>query len=499
MKTPASLYSDFIARLSRLASLSETSSLLFWDETVNMPSGGAESRARQKADLAGIIHREATDPLLGECLKNLLGSEELDPDQKLIVERALEDYEKETRLPTSFVERKTALQSKGYHTWVKARKEGDFEAFLPVLRELIHTAREEADLQGWSEDTYAYWMDRFDRGLKPEKVAGWFDTIRGPLTDLLCEIRESGVQTKADQLKNFDTGRQASLINEVCQRLGFDFNHGRFDVSIHPFCSGSGQDIRMTTRFDKDNPLDSLTSIIHETGHALYEQGLPVEPRGSCLTQAAGMAVHESQSRTWENQVARSPEFWRWFDPIYRKTFSEELNGLSPEELLLAVNQVVAQPIRVDADEITYNLHIILRFEMEKALFSGNLDPVDLPGAWDDLSQELLGIRPETVSKGVLQDVHWSEMLFGYFPSYAVGNLVAAQFWQKALQDLPNLTDDFSKGEFSRLLTWQRENIHRHGGRWNTVELVREVTGSELDPRNLLDYLNQRYRSLYGL
>ncbi len=286
-------------------------------------------------------------------------------------------------------------------------------------------------------------------------------------------------------------------MTEVTERLGFDYRRGRIDVSLHPFCSGSGADIRMTTRFDEDNPLDSLFSSIHETGHGLYEQGLPQEHHATALGQAAGMGVHESQSRLWENQVARSRAFWKFFEPRFREKFPAQTRAIPSEELYLAINAVQPTLIRVEADEVTYNLHIVLRFELEKKLFSGELAVRDLPEAWRTAARDLLGLEPAADREGVLQDVHWSGGAFGYFPSYCLGNMLAAQLWFAAQRALPGLEADFARGDFSGLLGWLRTNVHAQGKRHDLLELARRVTGGELSPRFLVQYLRERYGALY--
>jgi carboxypeptidase Taq len=291
--------------------------------------------------------------------------------------------------------------------------------------------------------------------------------------------------------------QQQVFLREVTQRLGFDYARGRIDVSLHPFCSGTGSDVRMTTRYQSDQPLDALFSSIHETGHGLYEQGLPAEQLGTALGIHAGMAAHESQSRLWENQVARSRGFWRFFEPRWRELFPAPSAALDSEELYLAINAVEPTLIRVDADEVTYNLHIILRFELEKKLFRGELAVRDLPAAWREASRELIGLVPANDREGVLQDVHWSDGAFGYFPSYCLGNMIAAQLWERVRALRPQLEEEFARGEFGGLLGWLRENIHAQGRRYSALELVRRVTGAELSPQPLLRYLRERYGALY--
>ena len=317
------------------------------------------------------------------------------------------------------------------------------------------------------------------------------------LVPLVRQIAASPVRPRADLLRGFPVEGQRAFLREVTEKLGFDYGRGRIDVSLHPFCSGTGADIRMTTRFNPDEPLDSLFSSIHETGHGLYEQGLPAVHYGTALGMNAGMGVHESQSRLWENQVGRSRGFWKFFEPRFRELFPQQTAGVSAEELYLAINAVAPTLIRVDADEVTYNLHIILRFEIEQRLFAGTLAVRDLPAAWNAAARELLGLTPDSDRTGVLQDVHWSYGAFGYFPSYCLGNMMAAQLWHRALALRPELEADFARGDFSWLLDWLRREVHVAGRRHEMPELVRRVTGEALSPQALLRYLHGRYGVLY--
>jgi len=324
-----------------------------------------------------------------------------------------------------------------------------------------------------------------------------FTELKKGLVPLAQEIVSAAEHRPMPPLKGFPVEEQRRFLREVTERLGFDYGRGRIHVSLHPFCSGTGADVRMTTRFKEDEPLDSLFSAIHETGHGLYEQGLPAEHYGTALGVHAGMGAHESQSRLWENQVARSRAFWKFFEPRFRGLFSEQTSTLSSEDLYLAVNAVEPTLIRVDSDEVTYNLHIILRFELEQKLFAGTLAVRDLPEAWKAASRDLLGLEPETDREGVLQDVHGSDGAFGYFPSYTLGNMMAAQLWERVRAVRPNIEDDFGHGNFSWLLQWLRENVHALGRRYPLPELVRRCTGEELSPQPLLRYLRERYETLY--
>ena len=496
--------SELTARLRRVHVLGSVSGLLGWDEQVNLPPGAAEQRGAQMALLAELGHAEATSPALGAALAaaeaapaDATGA--LSAGQRVVVKAARRDFDRATKLPAGLVTEKARLSSEAYHAWAAARAARDFSAFAPFLERHLAIARREAELLGYGDRPYDLAIDRHDPGLGAAQVDALFARLRAGLVPLArrIDVRAAAAQARGEgpvALKGFDLAAQRRLVREVTARLGFDYERGRLDVSLHPFCEGSGDDVRLTTRFDADHPLDALYSSIHEAGHGMYEQGLPREHAGTALGVAAGMAVHESQSRLWENQVARSRAFWRWLEPAFRAAFPGPLAGVSGDQLHAAANAV--EPggmIRVDADEVHYNLHILLRFELEKRLFAGSLAVAALPAAWDDLSEELLGRRPAHAGEGVLQDVHWSGGAFGYFPSYTLGNMIAAQLWAAAKTRLPGLEADFERGEFGRLLGWLRSEVHAHGRREDAFALTRRATGAELGPEALLAYLEERY------
>lgn len=488
---------ELSSKLRRAQVLGSVTDLLSWDEQVNLPPDSADQRGAQMAVLAETHHAAVCDPRTGELLKDLAREQTLSPDEQTVVRWARRDYERKTKLPPAYVREKAEQGSRGYHAWAEARAAGDFPRYVPILVKNLELARREATYLGFGDNAYDYMIDRHDPGMTAAIVEKLFAELRSQLVPLVKAISQSTVKPRTDRLRGFPVEKQAAFLREVTERLGFNYRRGRLDVSLHPFCGGTGSDIRMTTRFDRDNPLDSLFSSIHETGHGLYEQGLPREQHHTALGQAIGMGVHESQSRLWENQVARSRGFWRFFEPRFRATFPEQLEGISSEELYLAINAVEPTLIRVDSDEVTYNLHIILRFELEKKLFAGTLAVEDLPSAWNTACEELLGLKPKTDREGVLQDVHWSDGAFGYFPSYCIGNMMAAQLWYHVLGLRPDLEEDFSKGDFSWLLEWLRENIHAQGKRYDTLELVKRVTDEPLTPTYLIRYLKERYGSLY--
>jgi carboxypeptidase Taq len=498
----AVLLSDLTARVRRAHTLGTVGELLGWDEQVNLPPGAAEQRAAQHAALAEAQHAAASDPRIGELLVALEAvATNLTADERAIVAHARRDYDRATKLPADFVRDKAAQGSRGFHAWAKAKAADDFAGYAPVLDKNLEFAQREAAYLGRGDAPYDHALDKHDPGLTAATVDRLFAELKRDLVPLVRAItaspRAAQAREIAARLKGFPVEAQRTFLHEVTAALGFDYTRGRIDVSLHPFCSGTGSDVRMTTRFNADQPLDALFSSIHETGHGLYEQGLPVAHLGTALGIHAGMAVHESQSRLWENQVARSRAFWRRFEPRWRALFPAQSASVTGDELYLAVNAVEPTLIRVDADEVTYNLHIVLRFELEKKLFAGELAVCDLPAAWREASRELIGLEPANDREGVLQDVHWSDGAFGYFPSYCLGNMIAAQLWARVRALRPAIEEEFARGDFAWLLGWLRENIHTQGRRHSATELVQRVTGEPLSPRHLVAYLRERYGTLY--
>jgi carboxypeptidase Taq len=495
---------ELVSQLKRTHTLASVSDLLGWDEQVNLPPASAEHRAGQLALLAELLHAATSNPRVGELLQQLeAGDGELSSEQRAIVRQARRDYDQATKLPAEFVREKAVQSSRGFHAWARAKAADDFASYVPFLEKNLELAKQEAAYLGHAAQPYDYMLDLHDPGITAARIDRLFAELKRDLVPLMRTITASPVAAEARKvaarLRGFPTEGQRKFLREVTERIGFDYTRGRIDVSLHPFCSGSTNDVRMTTRYHEDQPLDALFSSIHETGHGLYEQGLPATHLGTALGMHAGMAMHESQSRMWENQVARSRGFWRYFEPRWREAFPAQTGELTSDELYLAVNVVEPTLIRVDADEVTYNLHIILRFEIEKRLFSGELAVRDLPVAWRASAEDLLGLVPGNDREGVLQDVHWSGGGFGYFPSYCLGNMIAAQIWYRVLRERPDLEAEFARGEFRWLLDWLRTNVHAQARRQPALELVRRITGEELSPRHLVRYLSERYGKLYGV
>jgi carboxypeptidase Taq len=489
---------ELVRRLKRTDLHGSILGLLQWDEQVNLPPDSGDRRGGQLALMAELHHRTASDPAVGVLLQTLeADAASLDTDERVIVRHARRDFDRVTKLPAEFVADKAVLDSEAFHAWRHARAASDFGRFEPFLVRQLAATKREAEYVGWGDRAYDYCVDRHDPGMTAAAIDILFSELREGLVPLVREIAASPVRVRPDLLNGLPISGQQAFLKEVTAALGFNYCRGRIDVAVHPFCAGDAADTRMTTRYNENDPLDSLFSAIHETGHGLYEQGLPLEHLGTPLGQAVGMGIHESQSRLWENQVGRGRAFWRHFEPRLRATFPGKLDGVTSDELYLAVNEVRLNPIRVESDEVTYNLHILLRFDLERRLFSGELTVRDLPAAWNALCRDLLGLTPKNDAEGVLQDVHWSGGAFGYFPSYCLGNMIAAQLWHTVRKELTDIEDDFGRGDFRRLLTWLRDRIHRHGRRHDTRELVRQVTGEEVSPVHLVRYLRERYAPIY--
>ena len=493
---PAPAYPDLVNKLQRAHLLGTVSDVLGWDEQVNLPPDSGDQRAAQLTLLAELSHTTATDPAIGQLL-TALEAGPLGAEERVVVRQARRDYDRATKLPADFVREKAGHCSRAYHAWADARARDDFAAYAPFLEKHLELAKREAAYLGHGAAPYDYYIDLSDPGMNAARIETLFTELKAGLVPLVRKIAASPVKARRDLLQGCPVAPQEIFLREVTAKLGFDYRRGRIDVSVHPFCSGTGSDTRMTTRFDVNDPLKALFGSIHETGHGLYEQGLPREHAGTALGIHAGMGVHESQSRLWENQVARGRPFWKHFEPRFRELFPSQTADVSAEQLYLAINAVKPTLIRVDADEVTYNLHIILRFELEQRLFRGELDVAGLSAAWKQASRDLLGLEPANNREGVLQDIHWSGGAFGYFPSYCLGNMLAAQLWYRALGLMPDLEQDFARGDFSKLLGWLRHEVHARGRRLLLLDLAREVTGEDLTPKYLLRYLHERYATLY--
>lgn len=486
-------------KLRELEDLGAALSLLHWDQAVMMPPGGSPARARATATLEGIAHDKLTDPAIGDLLDELEGDDSLDLDRKASVRVLRRDYEKATKVPEDLVRAIAEAEGTSYQAWTEARPANDYGILEPHLARLIDLKREQADALGWEGERYDALLDQFEPGMTAADVEKLFSELRAGLEPLIDRILGSAGDPPDWLFESYDAASQMAICNWIVEDLGFDMTRGRLDISPHPFTSTVGAgDVRQTTRTEENALLSSIYAAIHETGHALYEQGIPAHLLDWPVGRAPSLGLHESQSRMWENQVGRSAAYTAYLLPQLKERWPEQLGMITPEEFHRGVNHPRRTLIRVTADELTYNLHVAMRFELELALFRDELTAADLPGAWDEKSAEFIGIKSDTVADGVLQDMHWSIGALGYFPTYSLGTIYAAAFFDKAVEELGDLSDSFRNGDTSRLLQWLRTNIHEHAYRYDAKDLAERVTGQPLSARPLLDYLDAKYTTLYG-
>lgn len=498
------LLGELYGTMKDIATLRSCESLLDWDERTYMPRNGSEHRGNQMAILAGIVHDKFVSPRNGEILNELVAGGLNPQDDSLDAANIRElkrVYDKVIKIPKSLVEElsRTIIMSQG--AWQEARAKSDFAMFKPWMEKVVKLKQQQAEAVGYKTTAYDAMLDDFEPGASTETITAVFAGLRDELVSLISRIKESGKGPDTSIIvRNYPVERQAKLGLEAAHAIGFDLNSGRIDITTHPFCTGIGpSDIRITTRYNPNHFPQAFFGILHEAGHGLYEQGLPKDSYGLPVGDSASLGIHESQSRMWENLVGRSRAFWKYFFPKVQAIFPEALSSVTQDQFYKAVNDVRPSFIRVEADEATYNLHILLRFEMESAFFGGDLKIDDIPAIWNEKFKNYFGITPANHADGCLQDVHWSAGLIGYFPTYTLGNLYSAQFFNKAKADISDLEQQIASGNFTGLLGWLRENIHKHGMRYRAEDLVKRVTGKPLLHKPLIDYLNTKYGELYGL
>lgn len=493
-------YEAFVARVRDVSSARGIEALLDWDQETYMPKRGAAARAEQAAFIAGVAHERATSQELGELIGKLEREGVSDEIAKANVREIRREYDRATRLPTDLVKELARTVSLSKDAWVAARAASNFKQFAPFLEKLLQIKREMADKIGWKTERYDALMDEFEPGAKASEVQAVFEHLKKELVPLVAAIAKAPRQPDPKILtRNCPRAAQAEFNRKIAEMMGFAFDAGRIDTSAHPFCTSmSPLDVRLTTRYDEAYVPMSLFGVMHEAGHGLYEQGFEAGHTGTPMAQAVSLGIHESQSRMWENMVGRSLPFWRHFFPALQAAFPS-MADVTVEGWHFAINTVKPSFIRVEADEVTYGLHIMLRFEMERRLIDGKLAVNDVPAAWNESMKSLFGLTPKNDAEGCLQDIHWSMGIYGYFPTYQLGNLYAAQFFEAARRDLGDLDAMFARGELKPLREWLREKIHRHGKRYRASELIKIVSGRELSPQPFLDYVKAKYRPLYGI
>ncbi len=501
-----SAYDALLAQLREQALVASCQELLVWDELTRMPDGGTEYRGQQIAYLAGKHHELATDPRIGEWLdlveRSPLAADPL-ADAAVNLREARRHHDRLMRMPRGLVEELARLVTTGQREWKLAREANDFRRFQPWMERIVLRKREEALCLETGGVPYDALLAEYEPGYTTAEVQQRFTRLGAELKVLLAEVlavqsQAAGIAHTEVLHREFPVDNQQAFCTGLASALGFDTSRGGIDASVHPFTSLLGPaDCRIALRFDVRDLREGIFGALHEIGHALYDQGLPHEHYGTPLGEPASLSIHESQGRLWENAVGRTPGFWQHFLPQLARYFPAALGGASADDLWRAVNYVEPSLNRVRADEVTYNLHILIRFELEQALLSGDLAVADLPAAWNDAYEQLLGVRPAGDRDGCLQDGHWAAGMFGYFPTYTLGNLAAAQLFAQAERDLGPASERFRTGDFAALRDWLHTRVYRHGKRFTTAELVHRATGQPLDHQPLIASLRERHRQLW--
>lgn len=491
------------AKLKDIKNLQAAEAVLGWDQQVYMPPGGSEARAEQLATLSKIAHGMFVADDIGMLLDDLAKADyPYDSDEAGLIRVVRRDYDKARKLPSELVAELSRTFSLGQQIWTKARAAKEFDQFRDILGKIVDLNIQVAEAFGYEACKYDALLDQNEPGMRTAEVRLVFDALKSELVPLVQAIAKQDDKVDVSCLKQaYNETDQWDFGLIPLKAIGFDFARGRQDRSVHPFTTTfSINDVRITTRVFKDQFPSALFSTLHEGGHALYDQSGAPSLEGTFLAGGASMGVHESQSRLWENVLGRSLAFWQFYYPLLQEVFPAQLGNVDIETFYRAVNNVEPSLIRVEADEVTYNLHIFLRFEMEQDLIEQRLRVADLPDAWNAKMEAYLGLTPPDDAMGVLQDIHWSSGLMGYFPTYALGNVLSLQFYQQALKEIPSLEEQFSKGEFGELRAWFKEKIHRHGRKFTPNELVKRITGvNELDARSYLNYIKRKYSKIYVL
>ncbi|MDR0389800.1 MAG: carboxypeptidase M32 [Spirochaetaceae bacterium] len=481
--------------------------LLQWDQETCLPKDGVMDRSEQLALLGGMAHEQLIDPKVGKHLaeagvteKNPQGDERFSGEERDFLRVFSKEYYKAIKLPPDFVRYAAKAEGLSQAAWVEARQKSDFSFFMPHLSTMVEIAKKRTQYWGYGDRAYDGLLDIYEPGMTEQGIQEIFAPLAVKLKDLAERITAKGIEPSIFSASRYDSGIQHQFSLKLMDYLGFDTKRGRLDTSAHPFTTTLGtRDVRITTRYIEENPLSGIFSTIHEMGHAFYELGLPDNLRGSCLGDGSSMGIHESQSRLWENVIGRSRAFWTGLFPLLGSYFPGQLGSISLDAFIREVNRVALSPIRIEADELSYSLHIILRFELERRLFSGKLSVEELPRAWNALMKEYFNIEVENDREGVLQDVHWSMGSFGYFPSYALGNLYGLQLWKKLCADIPQADSCIAQGKFEKIRAWLNETVYVWGRRLCPEALLIKATGQKLKADSFMEYIETKYTAIYGL
>jgi carboxypeptidase Taq len=493
-------YQEYKRQLQKIADVRMAAAVLNWDQETYLPSKAAGIRAQQLSTLSGIAHEMFTDKTFGAILQALnQANAELSEKELSNVKLSLEDFTREQKYPTEWVIRLSQTIAEAYHNWVAARENHDFQQFAPSLAKLVDMKREEAKMLGYKEHPYDALLNLYEPGLTTAEMTRVFDSVKEPLKALLAKINTQKQVNDDFMRETFDKDKQWEFGMKLLKNIGFDFEAGRQDLSIHPFTTNfAPSDVRLTTKVDEEDFNAMTWSCLHEGGHGLYEQGLPEEEYGLPGGEAVSLGIHESQSRVLENIVGRILTYWKCHYSSLQEQFPEALKRVTLEDFYAAMNKVEPSFIRIEADELTYHFHVLIRFEIEKALIEGSLEVAQIPEAWNAKYKEYLGVEVPNDLKGCLQDIHWSHGSFGYFPTYSIGSFYAAQFFYYAEQAIPELASQLESGHCATLLGWLRENIHQYGRQYTADELCQRIGGESLNPTYFLNYAEAKYKAIYS-
>ena len=492
-------YEDFEDRARTLQGLGDVKELLHWDQQVMMPEKGIKARSMQNSKIAKIYHQKITSDLLSDLFQEL-DQDELDLEERANVREVKREHERASRVPEELQEKISKKQSMAVNKWDEAREQDDFSLVEDELKEIVELKRRYAESIDSGKEPYRVLFEDYEPYISYDRMEKILDRLKQSLTEIVGKIEDADDVGQDVFEGEFPEEEQMSISRQVVDQMGYDWSRGRLDVSEHPFTLGNQFDCRITTRFDEENLAESLGATVHECGHALYELGLPQDLYGLPAGSSRDLSIHESQSRMWENHVFKSKSFLRYLLPELKEVFSDQFKDVDVEDAYRSLNRVDSDNlIRINADEITYHLHIVVRFELERALINGELEVEELPSAWNDRYEQYLGVRPDSDSKGVLQDIHWYQGSIGYFPTYSLGSVLSAQFYSKADEEIDNLEKKFASGELQPLRDWLKESIHQKGCLYKTEELVEDVTGEKPTADFFLDYIEEKFGAIYNI
>ncbi|MEO6489517.1 MAG: carboxypeptidase M32 [Ferruginibacter sp.] len=492
------LYAEYKIRIQKIADVKYASAVLQWDQEIYLPPKGNDFRGRQIATLSEIAHQQFTDDKFGGLLHQLACKNDLGEKEKRNVILSLEDHDKSKKLPTGFVRKMSEAVNKSFHAWIESRKQNSFKVFSGPLNDIIQLKKHEADLLGYEHHPYNALMNDYDKGLTVEITDKLFYSLRPRLAELLEKITNAPQVDNSFLHQHFDKDQQWKFGMELLKRMQFDFEAGRQDISEHPFTTNfNSSDVRVTTRIDENDFGNMTWSCLHEGGHALYEQGLPPEQYGLPLGEYCSLSIHESQSRLWENLVGRSREFWEHNYPLLVSYFPQQFEKISTEQFYKGINKVQPSLIRTEADELTYHFHVMIRYEIEKMLINGDITTTDIPAYWNEHYQKYLGVTVPGDKQGCLQDVHWSHGSFGYFSTYSIGSLYAAQLFNCIVHAKPSVKLEIKNGNINLILDWLQQHIYAHGRYYNSEELCKLATGQNLNSQYFLDHVTEKYSDIY--